>query len=480
MRFKRGFSGMPEGMVESAAATAAKYGIITADKNGINEFIRQMEPMMTRAGETSLNRAAVMQNMVSYMATMASRGLQPASLSSIGNYISGFSGIAGRTGEAPLSLSAGLSGFKDRILHDPFATVASTVGFSGQFHNMGDIRKWMNKNDPGSYDKLMSDPGSAGVLRGIEQGFKTNGGNMNPFMTRSLFEVMDANPALKLAAALDNPLINDPTRDPNINMAIIQAQTGAAYPVIQSAMDARRLAMLPGMSPAGQAGAAALGSRFQKNLGLTAIGAAALVGNLQQESGLDPKSLNKTSGAFGLANWLDTKGSPRKSAVLAFMKAHPELSPMEAESQFVEQEIQKPGYAAMLQTLRTPGISLAEATLAVRKQYEGPGEAEANDARRLRYAGDTLRGMGGAGGPTTAAGAVATDEDLRRANAMAAVAGISQLSISLLTLNEIFSSAGIVAKAFGIVMDAASKKTGEIGHSLAPPAGAPDIGGITR
>lgn len=468
MRFTRGFSGMPEGMVEGAAGTAAKYGIISADRAGITEFVRQMEPMMTRAGETSLNRAAVMQNMVSYMATMAARGLQPASLGSIGNYISGFAGIAGRTGEAPISMDRGLSGFKDRILSDPFATVAATVGFSGQFHSMTDIQKWMNRKDPGSYDKLMSDPGSAGVLNAIAQGFKTNGGNMNPFMTRSLFEVMDANPTLKLAAALDNPLINDPTRDPSINLAIISQQTGAPQSVVAAALEGRRTtAASSAMRPT----AVGLLNRLQKDLGLSQTGAAGVVGNLMQESGLNPGKTNPI-GATGLAQWY----KERAVAMRAFSAAHPELSPMEAQTQFLEQEMRKPKYADLMAQLRDPSVSVKDATVAFRKIFEVPKDEEANDAQRIRYASDTLQGLQRAG-PRTPGQAVESDEELRKANAMAAVAGISAVSVSLLTLSEVFTLVSTTSKLLSIATEGAAQKSQKF-YQDNMPKGAPDLRGI--
>lgn len=109
--------------------------------------------------------------------------------------------------------------------------------------------------------------------------------------------------------------------------------------------------------------------------------AAGIVGNLFQESNLNPNAVNPKSGAYGMAQYL----GPRKKQLIQFAQAN-KLSPSDPKTQldFMVSELNGPESRArdrLLQT-KTP----EEAAQVFRVHYERPGKAEANDPRRINKA----------------------------------------------------------------------------------------------
>lgn len=114
--------------------------------------------------------------------------------------------------------------------------------------------------------------------------------------------------------------------------------------------------------------------------GFTSTQAAAWVGNLYQESKLDPTVVNSI-GAIGIAQWLGS----RKIDLLK----KPNYLTLQVQLDFIWEELQSTEIKAY--SIIKATNSLQEAVLAIRKSYERPGEAEANDVRRLSYAIATLK-----------------------------------------------------------------------------------------
>jgi uncharacterized protein (TIGR02594 family) len=110
--------------------------------------------------------------------------------------------------------------------------------------------------------------------------------------------------------------------------------------------------------------------------GWSAIQAAALVGNLMQESNLKPRAINPSSGATGIAQWL----GPRLTA----LQSIPNWQDLQNQLAFVNWELQNSEKAAGDALRETE--DLESATLVVRTKYERCGESEANDANRLAQA----------------------------------------------------------------------------------------------
>ena len=110
--------------------------------------------------------------------------------------------------------------------------------------------------------------------------------------------------------------------------------------------------------------------------GWTANQAAGLVGNLMQESDLNPAAVNPSSGATGIAQWLDDR--------LEKLQTYPNWQSLETQLTFVNWELNNSEKAAGDALRET--TTLADATMVVRTKYERCGESEANDANRLAQA----------------------------------------------------------------------------------------------
>ena len=143
-----------------------------------------------------------------------------------------------------------------------------------------------------------------------------------------------------------------------------------------------------GGTGAGIAGAVAPGgqslpkSAVAKNLmsyfqaqGLSKAGAAAIVGNWQQESGLNPSE----QGGY-LAQWLG--GRLTNLEAYAAQLGQP-ITDWQVQAAFAMHELQSyPGLLQELQTTNDP----AAAALAVSQQYERPAASAANNPAREAYA----------------------------------------------------------------------------------------------
>jgi len=118
--------------------------------------------------------------------------------------------------------------------------------------------------------------------------------------------------------------------------------------------------------------------------GWTPVQAAALVGNFVQESELKPTAVNPNSGATGIVQWLGSR--------LVDLRQRDDWETLEGQLEFAQWELENTEKAAG-DALRAC-TELEEATLTVRKKYERCGEAEANDANRLKQARAALASVG--------------------------------------------------------------------------------------
>ena len=103
--------------------------------------------------------------------------------------------------------------------------------------------------------------------------------------------------------------------------------------------------------------------------------AAGFVGNFYQESGLNPQVINSI-GATGIAQWLGS----RKDRLLK----KPNPFTLQTQLDFAWEELNGSEKKAFIAIQSANSVS--EATIKIRKKYERPGEAEANDKNRIDYA----------------------------------------------------------------------------------------------
>jgi hypothetical protein len=109
--------------------------------------------------------------------------------------------------------------------------------------------------------------------------------------------------------------------------------------------------------------------------------AAAIAGNLTQESSLNPEIINKKSGAFGLAQWL----GPRKKALNDFAaKQGSYAADPGTQLDFIDHELNTTEKKAKSRLLATTNIE--DATNAFSNHYERAGINEKNNTRRVSLA----------------------------------------------------------------------------------------------
>lgn len=114
--------------------------------------------------------------------------------------------------------------------------------------------------------------------------------------------------------------------------------------------------------------------------GLSYEAAVGIATNLFEESTLNSKAVNPSSGAYGLAQWLDTKGSPRQSNFKKWADANGfKYDDPRAQLDYVWQELQT-SHRGVLTKLQEPGITASKAHEIFLSKFEAPSDAD--QARR--------------------------------------------------------------------------------------------------
>ena len=116
---------------------------------------------------------------------------------------------------------------------------------------------------------------------------------------------------------------------------------------------------------------------FFRNKGLSDAQARGIVGNLMQESRGNHTIVNKSSGAFGLAQWLGS----RKQRLIQKYGMNPTAS---QQLEFIWEELNSTENKAFQKLLNTNTI--ADATKAFAKHFERAGSNEMNMNKRIKFA----------------------------------------------------------------------------------------------
>lgn len=121
---------------------------------------------------------------------------------------------------------------------------------------------------------------------------------------------------------------------------------------------------------------------YLQGLGWTNNQAAGLVGNFQQESGvnLDPSATSPDGTSYGIAQW----NAPRQNLFRSIYGIPIQGSSLQQQLDFVNYELNNTEKTAgdSLRATTTPG----QAALVVSKQYERPAASAANNTQRVAYA----------------------------------------------------------------------------------------------
>jgi hypothetical protein len=120
---------------------------------------------------------------------------------------------------------------------------------------------------------------------------------------------------------------------------------------------------------------------FFINKGYSPIHASAIVGNLQQESGVK-NNITNSIGAFGIAQWL---GGRKKKLMSNYQ--YPQS--LDAQLDFLHKELQSTGDGWLNNKDKNAFFSATDvptATYLFGKKFERPGDHEANYPQRIKYA----------------------------------------------------------------------------------------------
>lgn len=126
---------------------------------------------------------------------------------------------------------------------------------------------------------------------------------------------------------------------------------------------------------------------YFKSQGYTDFQSAAIVGNLLQENRQMNPRLENSIGMRGIAQW-DANRWSNLEKFAASKKIDPYS--FETQLQFIQHEL-RTGDGGLSASVFKNTKNLEEATVMFRKKYERPGEAEANDAKRIEYARGVLQ-----------------------------------------------------------------------------------------
>lgn len=119
---------------------------------------------------------------------------------------------------------------------------------------------------------------------------------------------------------------------------------------------------------------------FFRNKGLSDAQARGIVGNLMQESRGNHTAINKSSKAFGLAQWL----GPRKERLIQKYGSNPTV---QQQLEFIWEELNSTEGKAFQKLLNTNTIS--DATKVFAKHFERAGDNEMNMNKRIKFAYQT-------------------------------------------------------------------------------------------
>lgn len=128
--------------------------------------------------------------------------------------------------------------------------------------------------------------------------------------------------------------------------------------------------------------------------GLTAIAASAIVGNMKQESTVNPLALNSKSGAYGLAQWLGSR--------LTLLKERSNYATMDVQLDYYWWELNHTETDALNVLKSYTGSNASQLAIQYGQVFERYGDGE--EGSRGKYAADIYKQYGNGGATTGLAG----------------------------------------------------------------------------
>ena len=159
LQFNPAFSGLDQGAVQGSVAQAARYGMVSPDAAGVQQFGQQIGPIMTMAVEQGLDRAAVLRSIDAAVGIAARGGGIGANAGELGRFVSGFGMLpGGRTGEFGLSVLQNLNAANASVGSDTLRTTAYMMAVP-RLSTEAQMKAFLEQGGKvGAYDRLKNDP----------------------------------------------------------------------------------------------------------------------------------------------------------------------------------------------------------------------------------------------------------------------------------------------------------------------------------
>ncbi len=206
LQFQPALSGLPSGQIEGFAGDAARYGQISPTRGGIESLGIILTDPLTKAVQMGLDRATILRSMDASLTQAAQSGGSFGGMSNVGKWMTSFSDMPGRNGEAAMAAGAGISSALGSVtsLSNP-ARVVGMSTWANKLQSEGDLKNLFDStNGPGSWGAYTQDAGNRALA---DRYLRLRASGQTPFAISALSDLMNSPGGEKVAARMlsDNP-----------------------------------------------------------------------------------------------------------------------------------------------------------------------------------------------------------------------------------------------------------------------------------
>ena len=447
-QFKGPFSGLN---VEGSMAQAARYGMISGDAAGIQQYTQQLAPVLTNAVAMGMDRASILRSIDSAIGSVARGGGIGVTPGSVSSFISQYSSLpGGLTGEAGLSAAGQLQSATASVGTDRLRTTAFMEGAS-RLKTPAQLSAFLDKGSAGYYDRFKSNPVGAKML---DYYFQAQANGETYLASSYLAQIVSGG---GMEGFPGNP---GAERDLLTNNSVVGQLPERWRPMAGGATG-----LTPGNFIAGGIGQGADVARqahaYFASKGMPEAAIAAIIGGMQAESGLNPSNTTTEkdgSISAGLFQW--NKG--RLDKFKAQYGHMPGMGPNSEQFEFAYAEMRggDAGAArAYAKMMSTNDIDTASDAMTV--DFENPVLGTKTLATRRGYSraayGAYARGPNEIGGPDERSypGNIPTDALQAQSDAMAGAMHGSEVSFA--EMNAVIPQVNASLSQMKISLDSVTK-----------------------
>jgi hypothetical protein len=209
-KFLPAFSGLN---VEDSIGQSARYGFVGGNADGVQTYFQQMAPIMTMAVEQGLDRASILKSIdIAIGSSVRNGGGIGASLEGLGAFITRYTDLpGGRTGEAGLDAAQRYQAANATVGQDPLRTMIYGDA-TGKLTTRDSLRGFLNKAQPGYFEKFDANPVGHGLLQSYFDAQKAGNRWAAASYLREIVGggggVIGGNPQAEQELLTNNPFIN--------------------------------------------------------------------------------------------------------------------------------------------------------------------------------------------------------------------------------------------------------------------------------